>query len=100
MVSQRSKLNIIVIVGLCMINLMGIKTDEYMLPMSLGGDGARIVDFKGIIFPLDSDFQLTVQDADCTYQVQYDPFERDDKRQRKTRRNGTKNCKSQQSTSR
>nr|CAH8850956.1 unnamed protein product [Trichobilharzia regenti] len=100
MVSQRSKLNIIVIVGLCMVNLMGIKSDEYMLPMSLGGDGARIVNFKGVIFTLDSDLQLTVQDADCTYKVKYNSFENKGAGKGKTKRNGSKNCKSQQSTSR
>ncbi|CAH8850933.1 unnamed protein product [Trichobilharzia szidati] len=92
MVSQRSRLNLIMVVCLCMINIMRIKSDDYLLPMTLGGDGAISVNFMGITFTLGPQLDLMVVDADCRYEVKFDPFDPNETGGREEQRTGSLDC--------
>ncbi|CAH8851203.1 unnamed protein product, partial [Trichobilharzia szidati] len=91
-----SKLNFIMIFGLCMVNIMTIKSDEYTLPMRIPEEGKVKVNFKGINFTLDSQYGLTVRDGDCTYKMKFEPPNKKQEREKSEERQGSVRCNRRQ----
>ncbi|CAH8851212.1 unnamed protein product [Trichobilharzia szidati] len=85
---------------MCMVNIVRIKADDYVLPMSLGPNGEVNVDFKGINFILDSEYGLTLEDGDCTYQVKYENPTAKQSKGKSDQRFGSVNCNSWEQRSR
>nr|CAH8851025.1 unnamed protein product [Trichobilharzia regenti] len=94
MLSQRSKLNFIIIVSLCIVNILMTESFFHSLPMAVNDKGGVTVNFDGIIFTLDSGFTLTVNDNDCKYKVDLTPPEGDELTSKQGTRNGSIHCKS------
>ncbi|CAH8851032.1 unnamed protein product, partial [Trichobilharzia szidati] len=70
--SQRSKLNPVMVVGLCIVNIMWIRSDIFPVTMTFDGEGKVNVQFFKINFTLNHrDLNLTVKDVDCIYWVAF-----------------------------
>nr|CAH8850971.1 unnamed protein product [Trichobilharzia regenti]CAH8850974.1 unnamed protein product [Trichobilharzia regenti] len=100
MVSQRSKLHLIMIVGLFILSMMRIRSQSFFLPMTLGPNDEVTVKFDKINFTLDKQHNLTVEDVKCTYKVQFGTSLTEEELATKSgKRLGSKDCKMMQPTS-
>nr|CAH8851022.1 unnamed protein product [Trichobilharzia regenti] len=90
---HRSKLNLIILVSLCIVNIMKIESATFMLRMTVDESGQMTVEFDGKNFTLNDDFTLTVQDKDCTRTISLQPPTGDELITRKGYRPGSWLCK-------
>ncbi|CAH8821624.1 unnamed protein product [Trichobilharzia szidati] len=94
MVSQRSKLNLIILLSLYIVNIMKIESATYMLQMTVDGSEQMTVNFDGMNFTLSDDLTLTIQDNDCTRTVSLQPPTEDELITGSGYRSGSQLCKS------
>nr|CAH8851183.1 unnamed protein product [Trichobilharzia regenti] len=96
MVSQRSKLNLIMVVGLCIVNIKWITSEIFPLNMTFDGRGNVSIDFFKINFTLNyKELNLTIQDVACTYWVAFGTKLTEKELQEKSgQRKGYIDCKS------
>nr|CAH8850991.1 unnamed protein product [Trichobilharzia regenti] len=94
MLSQKSRLNLIMIVGLCIVSMMRIKSESFILQMTLGPNDEVNVKFDKINFTLDKQHNLTVEDVKCTYNVQFGTsLTKEELETKSGKRLGSKDCK-------
>nr|CAH8851198.1 unnamed protein product [Trichobilharzia regenti] len=73
---------------------MMIKSDEYQLPLTVGGLGYYTVKFGGISFTMGSNYNVSIQDKRCSYWFVFGSSLTDEEMTTKTgRRPGSVYCK-------
>ncbi|CAH8851047.1 unnamed protein product [Trichobilharzia szidati] len=89
MVSQRTKLNLILLISLCIVNIEESESGEYQFGFTLDESGIITVDFGAVQFSFYDNYTVAVNSTGCVWMVDMSGPLIDEEETKKGTRNGS-----------